>query len=155
MTQQFRDDILHHWHEVQEKTGATFKFEGAMPDGFIYNTEIPSRAIITVSEILPDETFPFYRTVQEAFYRDGIDVTSDKELVALARRHNVAADQFLEIFNSDDARVKTNGHFKKAREFGVRGFPTIILQKDERYHLVSNGYRSLQDVRSALDPLLK
>ena len=155
VTQQFRDDILHHWHEVQEKTGATFQFEGAMPDGFIYDTEIPSRAIIAVSEINPDETFPFYKTVQQAFYRDNIDVTSENELIPLAELHEIEADQFLKIFYSDSAREKAQGHFKKAREFGVQGFPTIILQKDERYHLITNGYRSLNDIQVTLNPLLK
>jgi putative protein-disulfide isomerase len=155
VTQQFRDDILHHWHEVQEKTGAAFKFEGAMPDGFIYDTEIPSRAIIAVSEIDPDKTFPFYKTVQQAFYRDNIDVTSEEELASLAEQHGIDTEQFLEIFNSDNAQEKAKGHFNKAREFGVRGFPTIILQRDERYHLITNGYRSLEDIQLAINPLLK
>jgi putative protein-disulfide isomerase len=155
VTQQFREDILHHWHEVQNTTGASFMFEGAMPDGFIYNTEIPSRAIVAVSEITPDETFPFYKEVQAAFYRDQVDVTKVEELVTLAEKHGVESAQFLEKFNSDDAKEKTYGHFQKAREFGVRGFPSLVLQTDERYHLITNGYRSFEDIQSELDPLLK
>lgn len=154
VTQQFRDDIFHHWHEVQKKTGATFKFEGAMSDGFIYDTEIPSRAIVAVSEAAPDETFPFYKTVQGSFYRDNVDVTQVAELILLAEKHGVEATKFLEIFNSDDAKNKTHGHFQKAREFGVKGFPSLILQKDERYHLITNGYRTFEDIQSELEPLL-
>ena len=33
-----RDDILHHWRQVHERSGQPFHFEGAMPEGFVYDT---------------------------------------------------------------------------------------------------------------------
>ena len=36
-----REEILHHWHTVHRTTGQPFRFEGAMPEGFIYDTEPP------------------------------------------------------------------------------------------------------------------
>ena len=155
VTSKFRDDILHHWHEVEKMTGAGFNFEDAIPEGFIYNTEIPSRAIIAVSEILPEETYPYYKTVQQAFYRDSVDITQEEHLVMFAERHGVEPEKFRENFHSDMMPEKTQEHFKKAREFGVRGFPTLILQPDEGYHLITNGYRSYDDIRSRLDAVLK
>ena len=51
MDSKLRDDILHHWHEVENLTGQTFNFDNAMPEGFIYNTEPASRAVITMSNL--------------------------------------------------------------------------------------------------------
>ena len=135
-------------------TGAGFNFEDAMPEGFVYNTEIPSRAIIAVSEILPEETYPYYKTVQQAFYKDSVNITQEEHLVMFAERHGVEPDNFKESFHSDAMHEKTLEHLKKAREFGVRGFPTLILQRDEGYHLVTSGYRSYDDIRSKLDTIL-
>ena len=155
VTTKFRDDILHHWHEVEKMTGVGFNFEDAMPEGFVYNTEIPSRAIIAVSEILPEETYPYYKTVQEAFYRDSVDITQEGQLVIFARRYGVEPDKFRECFHSDAMHEKTLENFKKAREFGVRGFPTLILQRDEGYHLVTSGYCLYGDIQSKLETMLK
>ena len=154
VTSSFRDDILHHWHEVEKTTGASFNFEAAMPEGFIYNTEIPSRAIIAVSEISPEETYPYYKSIQEAFYKDSVDITQEEHLVMFAERHGLKPGEFKESFHSDAMLEKTVEHFKKAREFGVRGFPTLILQPDEGYHLITNGYRSYDDIRLKLESAL-
>ena len=42
-----RAEILHHWHQVHELTGQSFFFDGALPAGFVYDTEPPSRAVIS------------------------------------------------------------------------------------------------------------
>ena len=71
-----REQILHHWRTVQRMTGQPFKFEGAMPEGFIYDTEPASRGVVTVSIINPEGIFSFFKTVQSAFYVEQQDVTS-------------------------------------------------------------------------------
>ena len=43
-----RQQIIGHWHAVHRLTGQPFRFERAMPDGFIYDTEPASRAVVAV-----------------------------------------------------------------------------------------------------------
>ena len=56
-----REEILHHWQAVQRQTGQPFRFEGALPEGFIYDTEPASRAVVAISAIKPEtiSTWPF------------------------------------------------------------------------------------------------
>lgn len=61
VTPQFRDEILHHWREVHRRSGQPFRFDGALPDGFIYDTEPPSRAAIAVAELNPSLAFPYFK----------------------------------------------------------------------------------------------
>ncbi len=93
MTTALRDEILHHWHEVQRRTGQAFVFENAMPAGFVYDTEPPSRAVIAVAEINPEATFPYFKSVQAAFYTQSQDVTQAQTLTTLAETasHRCAA----------------------------------------------------------------
>lgn len=154
VTPDFRAEILHHWHDVQARTGQPFAFEGAMSEGFVYDTEPPARALIVVADRNAPETFPFLHSVQEAFYARQQDVTRREMLADLAEHHGVAHAEFLGRFDSDEARARTQQHFEFTRQIGVRGFPTVVLQHGERYVLLTSGYRSLDDLRPDIDAWL-
>jgi putative protein-disulfide isomerase len=151
MTAAQREEILHHWHAVHEQTGQPFRFEGALPDGFVYDTEPACRAVVTVGGIAPAHIFAMFKAIQSAFYAEGRDVTQPNVLDALAAGLGVDAAAFLGAFDSDDARARTQAHFRQACQAGVRGFPALILQQDAQLHLVSNGCQPLDTVRAAID----
>jgi putative protein-disulfide isomerase len=149
-----REDILHHWHQVHARTGQPFRFENALPPGFVYDTEPASRAVVTLGGIDPALIFPLFRAIQNAFYAAGRDVTQPGVLADLAAGLDVDAAAFLQAFDSDAARARTQAHFQQARQAGVRGFPALILQQDTRLQTVSSGCQPLDTVRAALDACL-
>jgi putative protein-disulfide isomerase len=155
MTAAARDDILHHWHAVHERTGQPFRFEGALPDGFVYDTEPASRAVITVGGLDPTRVFDMFKAIQSAFYAHGRDVTQPDVLAELAAGLGVDASTFRQAFNSDVARSRTQAHFKQARQAGISGFPSIIVQQDDTLHPISNGCLPLETVRDALNQCLQ
>jgi putative protein-disulfide isomerase len=154
VTPKFREETLHHWQDVHKMTGQPFAFEGAMPEGFVYDTEPASRAVIAVAEINPEATFPYFKSVQAAFYTQGRDVTKTETLAELAQQHNIDKPKFLERFESEDIKHKTRAHFRITRENGVRGFPTIVLQAESGQKLLTNGCRPLEELRPELDAWL-
>ena len=152
MTAAGRSEILHHWHEVHARTGQPFRFENALPEGFVYDTEPASRAVVSIGSIDPALIFPLFKAIQSAFYAEGRDVTQPDVLAALAATLGVVdAHNFLSVFDSDAARSKTRAHFRQARQAGVRGFPALILQRDAQLKTVSNGCQPLETVRAAID----
>ena len=150
-----REEILHHWHNVQRVTGQPFQFEGAMPEGFIYDTEPASRAVLAVSQIAPDLTFPFLKAVQTAFYVEQQNVTSPEVLARLAAHVGLDPHRFLQVFESDDIKKLTLAQFHKARQWGVHGFPTIIGQSGTDYTLLTTGYCSFEELHPKLDRWLE
>jgi putative protein-disulfide isomerase len=146
-----REEILHHWRAVHERTGQPFRFEHALPDGFVYDTEPASRAVVAVGGLEPALIFPLFKAIQHAFYAEGRDVTQAAVLAELAAALGVDREAFLQAFGSDAARSRTQAHFRQARQAGVRGFPALILQQDSRLHTVANGCQPLETVRAALD----
>ncbi|HKX53125.1 MAG TPA: DsbA family protein [Nitrosospira sp.] len=155
MSPQQREEILHHWHAVQRATGQPFSFEGAMSEGFIYDTEPASRAIVTVSRISPDAVFPFFKAVQSAFYVDQQDVIRQEALERLAVLAGLDARLFSQVFESEAVKELTLAHFQKARRWGVHGFPTVIGQDDADYAVLTRGYCSFEDFRPRLDRWLE
>ncbi|MGE5320498.1 MAG: DsbA family protein [Hyphomicrobiaceae bacterium] len=154
MTATGREEILHHWRAVQARTGQPFRFEGALPEGFVYDTEPACRAVVTVAGIDPGQIFAMFKAIQTAFYAAGRDVTQPGVLADLAAGLGVEAQAFLHAFDSDAARTRTQAHFRQARQAGVRGFPTLIVQQDAQLHPVSNGCQPLDAVRAAIDRCL-
>ena len=126
-----------------------------MPDGFVYDTEPPSRAVIAVSEIDPEATFPFFKAVQSAFYVDHKDVTKPEILAQLAKELGVDPVRFLGVFHEEETKKKTLAHFQMARQWGIRGFPTVVLQNANGYHLLTSGYRPLEELQPQIDALLE
>ena len=154
MTPQARAEILHHWQDVHRMSGQPFAFEGAMPEGFVYDTEPPSRAVIAVADIDAEKTFAYFKSVQAAFYAHGRDVTRSHTLAALAWEHDIDGDLFLERFESEDMRKLTRRHFEMTRQTGVRGFPTVVLQSDSTGTLLTSGYRPLEELTPEIDKWL-
>lgn len=154
VTAAFREEILHHWREVMRMTGQAFRFENALPEGFVYDTEPPSRAVVTMGELQPDAVFPFFKSLQQAFYAQGLDVTQFETLAEVAANYLADMDQFKTLFQSSEITKKTHAHFQMTREFGVRGFPTLILQDKSRYQLVTHGYRDFESLQPELKMLL-
>ena len=151
MTAAGRTEILHHWREVHARTGQPFRFEHALPEGFVYDTEPACRAVAAVGGLDPALIFPLFKAIQNAFYAGGHDVTQPGVLADLAAELGVDRYAFLPAFDSDAARAKTQAHFKQTRQAGVRGFPALILQQDTQLTPVSSGCQPLDTVRAAIE----
>lgn len=149
-----REEILHHWHTVHRKTGQPFRFEGALPAGFIYDTEPASRAVVVASAVNPDWAFALFKAIQSAFYVEQRDVTHPDVLGDLAAEAGLDAASFSRAFASDEAKSETAKQFGKARQWGVRGFPTVIGQSGEDYTRLANGYCPFDMLQPRLDAWL-
>jgi putative protein-disulfide isomerase len=149
-----RAEILGHWQAVHRITRQPFCFAGAMPEGFIYDTEPASRAVVAVSLMDEEMVFPFFRQVQAAFYAEQQNVTVPDVLAQLARAMGLDEQRFLQVFESDAARSRTLEHFEEARRRGVSGFPAVMMQSPQEYVLLARGYCPYETLRSRLDAWL-
>lgn len=153
VTPAFREETLEHWRNVQEMTGQGVTFEGALPEGFVYDTEPACRAVITVADLKPDLTFSYFKSVQAAFYTEHQDVTQPMTLAALADPY-IQTPRFLRQFDSPEIKQRTAQHFAQARRVGVRSFPTAVLQQSDDYALLTQGYRPFLELQRDIDAWL-
>ncbi len=145
-----RDYILRHWRAVAERTGQAFRFEDALPAGFVYDTEPASRALVAVRSLAPERVWPLVQAIQQAFYAEGRDVTRPALLVELAEQVGVPRRAFAEAFDSTALREATAGDFRWAGDLGIAGFPTLLAERNGQLALLTNGYQPLE----TLAPLL-
>lgn len=145
-----RSYILKHWQAVHEATGQPFAFEGALPEGFVYDTEPACRAVVAVRQLDPGSAWPLARLIQHAFYAQGRDVTQAAELVALAEQAGVPRIEFAEAFDGVEHYRATAADFAWVQDLGIAGFPTLLAERDGQLALLTNGYQPLD----TLAPLL-
>ena len=149
-----REEIFHHWYQVEELAGQEFSFENALPDGFIYNTEPACRAVTTVSAIDATKTFAYFTAIQSAFYTKNQDVTQIDRLVQLAGECRVNTEKFKALFLSEKQQEIVKKNFDFTKKAGVQGFPTLILNKPEQLDMITRGYDNYENIAAALDKLL-
>jgi putative protein-disulfide isomerase len=109
--------------------------------------------VIAVGEIRPEEVFPYFKSVQEAFYAHGRNVVRTDTLAELAQQHNIESRLFLDRFHSEAIRNKTRTHFEITRRSGVRGFPTVLLQDGTGATglMLTHGYRRFAELQPVIE----
>ncbi|AXQ49209.1 DsbA family protein [Pseudomonas vlassakiae] len=145
-----RKYILEHWQAVAEATGQPFRFDGAMPDGFVYDTEPACRALVTARELDAERVWPLLALIQRSFYEQGVDVTRAPQLVELAEQAGFDRERFAQQFTSHDIRAATSADFSWVQDLGIAGFPTLLAERNGQLALLTNGYQPL----GSLQPLL-
>ncbi|EPN16777.1 hypothetical protein A259_13151, partial [Pseudomonas syringae pv. actinidiae ICMP 19070] len=92
--------ILEHWQAVEEATGQTFRLEGALPEGFVYDTTPACLAVTAARHLDPDRAWALVGLIQRAFYSEGRDVTRPSLLAELAEQTGLSRQAFADEFDS-------------------------------------------------------
>lgn len=74
--------------------GSCFKFGRTLPDGFVYDTELACRNVVSASIIDSSHTVLFLAAIQHAFYVEQAKVTQPDVLTKLAADSGIPAAQF-------------------------------------------------------------
>ena len=115
-----RGYILGHWQTVQQTTGQPFRFDDALPEGFVYDTEPACRALVAARSLDEESAWPLVRAIQRAFYAEGRDVTQAAVLADLAEAVGIPRIEFAAVFDSGEARDATAADFAWVRTWHRR-----------------------------------
>lgn len=160
MDDKLRSSIRGHWKTVNERTGLPFSDAALDRSDFIYNTEPACRAVVTARMLAPQACIAVFHAIQQAFYAEGKDVTSDSVLASVATAALNAAGvptseaDFLSTFTSEAAAMATYGDFKQTKQWGITGFPTLILEREGRLDMVTAGYVTMPTLIELLQSLV-
>ena len=143
-----RQFLRHHWEEVWTRTGQPFSYEllDDQQRSFDYDTEPPCRAVVIAREMLlqrEDEEsalHDFFAGIQRHFYADNADPGQVDFYRDICAQAGLDFAEFSERFASEEARQATYAEFNMVREWGVSGFPTVVLRKGRELHLITTGY---------------
>lgn len=150
-----KEYVLHHWQEVHKVSGQPFNFAFEMDDNFVYDTEPADRAVVTVRQIAPGKVFDYAEAVQRAFYNENLNVTQPTVLAGIAELQGISAEVFAARFNTAETKQATWADFARAREYGVTGFPSIVLEDSRGPALLTYGYMPYDELQPRLESWLE
>lgn len=150
LTSNKADYILGHWRAVQERTGQPVTLEGALPEGFIYNTEPGDRALVTARNLDASKLWSFVKLLQQSFYVDLQDITQAQVIVNLAEQAGYSKKDFAQAFDGAQMRQATVEEFEWVANLGISGFPTLLAEHKGQLALLTNGYQPLEPLAELL-----
>lgn len=157
-----RQMILGHWDKVHKVSGLPFDQSALSGSHFIYDTEPSCRAVVAaklLAEDMPgDVILHVFHTLQNAFYAQAQDITKLDVLakVAVTALNDFNGDaifdeeSFLETLRSPSTVEETRLHFEQIQQWGVRGYPVLLLVKPEGLHMLTSGYTSSEQLMKEL-----
>jgi len=147
--------LRHHWEEVNKRSGQPFSYEILQKQDYVYDTEPSCRAVVTMRHISPKHEFGYYKKVQEAFYQKGLDMNDPEAFASLAEEYKVDDQQFKQEFTSPFMIDNTKEDFMFSQKLGVQGFPTTVLEHDEKLYLLANGFMEEENLRQSIVRILE
>lgn len=152
MTDADRSYIRTAWSKVGEATGQPFNFEFFERESFTYDTEPACRAVVTARRLDVERALPLKALVSHAFYAQNRDMTNAEVICDVAAEAGFDRALFAETFAAPETQNETFRDFLTAQELGIRGFPALIAGSNEGgYALVTNGYRTFEDLSQPLE----
>ena len=153
-TDEFKGFLREHWEHVQTASGQPFDFGLLERDSFNYDTEPASRAVRIIRDLAPKQEFAFFKSVQRRFYAENEDPNEVAFYEPLCEEIGVSFPVFTAAFNDPQYQEKVRADFMKSQQYGIRGFPSVVLQRGDDAWLVANGYVTAEQLTERVEAAL-
>lgn len=145
-----------HDPQVQQTTGTEFGkdyFDFIENESIVLDSEIPSRAIVTVKKLWNSQAIPFAIEVQKARYWHGKDLNQDETYLSICKKSGLNKDEFLNVFHSEIIKAETQNTFVLAQKY-ASSYPTLLIEKDGKLGILEQGYAPLEIIEKQIESLI-
>ena len=147
--------LAHHWEAVAEASGQPFDHSFLQRrDGWLYDTEVPAIAFVTMRELDQSLALQFHSRLQRAFYAECVDITDPGAYPSLVSEFDVDSGKFMEMVASGEMKRRAWDDFNEARAMGVSGFPAVLLRDGAEWGIVTKGFVPADKLLPALSDWL-
>ncbi|KAA9325491.1 DsbA family protein [Adhaeribacter soli] len=144
---------------LKQVTGITFGdayLNEVLENGtYISNSLPPAIALAIFKEQFPDRQVHFAHSIQNLHFLEGKDLNNVNVYLPLAEAAGISEADFRAKFNDVKYREAAEKEFQLVQNWGIDGFPAVVIEKDEQLYLLSQGYQSYEDLTSTLNQLLE
>ncbi len=140
---------------VEERTGVKFGqafLEGTLAEGTtVIHSLQPAIALCAVKELARDRSLEFAGLLHKAIYRDGIAPTVVENYVPYAEQIGLDKKTFLDAMLSKRYLEQAEREFDVVTKLGIRGFPTLLLETEERLYRLLSGYVPYEELKKVIE----
>ena len=126
------------WHDVQATTGQSFGY--LLPEGMVYNSLLPCKAIHAVRRFLRRPPFGYLHRLQQCLFVEGRDTNDLATLVSVAAEFDCPAEVVIDGVEDPEIQSAVAREFDSARRYGTNAIPAVLVEHGGRRSLLAGGY---------------
>ncbi len=136
--------------------GAPFLNNILKPGTAVFSSEMPGVALTVFRKYRPENALAFAHTLQNALYRDGIELSVLENYKPLASQFGLPGAEFLTEMEREETRYETQMEFQTVANWGINGFPTVLLKpaQEDQYYMIARGYTPLERLEEIIEKLV-
>jgi putative protein-disulfide isomerase len=136
--------------KVEKISGRVFGegFYKLLETGHEFDSLIGSTAFVAASEMSIDDPFVFLEKMYEFTFMEGINTNDKAMYLNAAKKVGLDVTMFGKLFASEEIEKETRDQIGKARELGVKSYPTVLLQNEKgifNYDINYSDYNALRE----------
>ncbi len=120
----------------------------------IFNSYPPSVALTVFKTYQPDNAVAFAGTLQKAIYYDGIEPEDLQAYGGYAAQFGIDAEEFVNKMQEEKFKNATFAEFQQVAEWGIQGFPSVIMATPENLYLIARGYMPFERLDGTIQQVL-
>jgi len=152
---QMKDFLRHHWDEVLARSGQPFGYALLKLEHFNYDTEPACRAVVAARSWLKEKELDFFEAIQRKFYVDSQDPGQVKFYGSICDKFQVEFSKFQKSFANKVIKDQTQEEFNLNRKWGIRGYPSVLVNKGGQMYMVTNGFASFEQMQWQIEKVKK
>ncbi len=152
----FKDFLGNEWRRIAQTTGQPFGFTLLDAAHFDYDTEPSCRAVATAkllqgrNHLATSTVLKFFSAVQHKFYVEGQDPKVADFYASICASLALDFSEFRAVFDSAEALEAVQQEFVRCRQWGVRSFPTLLLEHNGKIEPLAEGFVTTELVLTRL-----
>ncbi|MDF3287698.1 DsbA family protein [Streptomyces silvisoli] len=135
--------------KISELTGVRFgdAYQRLIADGsFVMDSEAAALGMAALRAAAPDRAVDLAAAMQEAFYLDGLSLSDPATYRRIAEAAGLDAEAVVTALRSPATRAAAEADFRRSRELGVDGFPTLLALGGQRSAVLARGHATADQV---------
>jgi len=143
---------------VENTTGVKFGegfLNGILKEGkAIFNSIPASRALTVFKTYQPENAVAFASVLQKAIYFDGIEPENLEVYGTHAAQFGIEPKHFVLQMQQNKFVDETDEEFQQVAQWGISGFPSVIMAAQKKLYLIAQGYQSFEQLDAAVQQVL-
>ncbi len=146
----FADYILGAYKKVEEYSGMKYgqPYLDQLKTKTLWSSSVkPSIALETFKSFNTKDVVEFSHAIQLAYFVDGKDLRVEEVYKKLIKPYGINEAEFNKKLNSEDMRKQTTDWFQTTANWGVTGYPMVILIRKGKYYAIAKGFTDLATLK--------
>ncbi len=153
----FADYVLTAYKRAEEYSGIKFgePYLAQLRTKKLWTSSVtPSIAIETFKTFNPTYSIEFASAVQRAHFLEGKDLRKDDVYIPLIEKYGINTKAFTSKMHTDEMKLAAERGFKQSSDFGVTGFPCVIIHVNGKYYALTRGFTDYESLTKAAQKAL-